>query len=629
MAPSKSGLKSLPSLRSLSFTDKQQNEDDDQTNFYDDIHQVHQALALFYDSRIHQAEALLDKRDGVYVSLGRAFILFLKSMMTFQETDVQLTLEALKKTIHLSGSLRKKEGWMDSLSSIWQSKNTNTAIQNMTPLERHAELIHAEAYLLKALLSIIHDESVVSFVREGFNIRNSYNTYITLAKYIKFVQQEAAKGKDVKKYGLDEHFTSGVCLGVGTFNIVLSMLPASVIKVVEFIGFTVDRAHGLQVLTSAGGWDDMATNNKPMDGLRRQLCDMVLILYNIVLADLIPLSHVNSALAQRILDHNLNQYPSGVFFLYFDGRRSVTQGKLDQAKQQYQKAIDTQKDWKQLQHMCYWDLGIIAIIQKQWGQAYDIYHLLKEESNWSQAAYNYLMAIALYMQVLDSTTEQERKKELLKQVQGLMEKVPTSKKKMAGKSIPMEKFVSRKANSYLREGSLIAPDLEILNAFTAFDWMPRSILLENLEILHKKSVVKANNKNYYDDLCLVHYLKATTARCLIKKDKQEQEKGSETYYQIHSDSMNIVFDQAQHVLWDHYIYYFARYENGRLLMYDKDYDQAENQVKIVIQSNGQANVGAGPHVKHKYSLANALQFKCHNCILRIHQLKDDDQASPI
>jgi tetratricopeptide (TPR) repeat protein len=299
------------------------------------------------------------------------------------------------------------------------------------------ELIHAEAYLLKALLSIIHDESVVSFVREGFNIRNSYNTYITLAKYIKFVQQEAAKGKDVKKYGLDEHFTSGVCLGVGTFNIILSMLPASVIKVVEFIGFSVDRAHGLHVLTSAGGWDDIGSDGKPLDGLRRQLCDMVLILYNIVLADLIPLSHVNLSLAQRILDHNLDQYPAGVFFLYFNGRRLVNQGKLDQAEQQYQKAIDTQKDWKQLQHMCYWDLGVIAFIQKKWTRAYDIYSLLKEESNWSQAAYNYLMAISLYMQVdsMDIDEDKQKKKE---QVQALMEKVPISKKKMAGKSIPME-----------------------------------------------------------------------------------------------------------------------------------------------------------------------------------------------
>ncbi|ORZ21113.1 hypothetical protein BCR42DRAFT_459188 [Absidia repens] len=597
---------------------------------YEDIQQVHKALANFYDSKILEAEKLLAGRDGVYVSLGKAFILFLKSMMTFDERDVQLTLDALKNAIQLSGSLRKKDGWMDSISSMWHQKNTNLSLQNMTTMERHAELIHAEAYLLKALVNIIHDESVVSFVREGFNIRNSYNTYITLEKYIKFVQQEAAKGKDVKKYGLDEHFTSGVCLGVGTFNIILSMLPASVIKVVEFIGFSVDRAHGLQVLSSAGGWDDLNNAdgigaNKPMEGLRRQLCDMVLILYNIVLADLVPLSHVNLPLAQRILAYNIERYPSGVFFLYFDGRRLANHGNLDQAKQQYQMAIDTQKDWKQLQHMCYWDLGVIAFIQKEWQLAYNIYSLLKSESNWSQAAYNYLMAVSLYMQAT-TQAEEEKKSALLKEVQELMEKVPTSKKKMAGKSIPMEKFVSRKARSYLRDGFLISPDLEILNAFTAFDWMPVPILQQNIELITaKQTSLEKDASNYYDNDCLLHYLKGLTARCLIQKQPEGDDQSN--LYKIQSKSMDTLFAQAQHIYWDHYIYYFARYENGRLMMFDGKYDQAEKEIKVVLQSNGQGHIGTGPHSKQKYSLANALQFKCHNCILRLHQLKDDQTST--
>ncbi|KAI8089817.1 uncharacterized protein BX664DRAFT_333982 [Halteromyces radiatus] len=631
---SKANSKVLPSLRSLTINGLDNNNkksgndtkvDTSEQLLYEDIRQVHKALDYFYDSQILEAEKLLADKEGVYVLLGRAFILFLKSMMTFQETDVQLTMEALKKTIHVSGTLRKKDGWMDSLSSFWHQKNTNTAIQNMTPLERHAELIYAEAYLLKALLCIIHDESVVSFVREGFNIRNSYNTYITLEKYIKFVQLEAAKGKDVTKYGLDEHFTSGVCLGIGTFNIILSLLPTSVIKVVEFIGFSVDRAHGLQVLISAGGWDDMEENKKPMNGLRRQLCDLVFTNYNVILANLVPLSHVNLPLAHHILACNLDRYPSGVFFLYIDGRRLARQGNLDQAKQQYQKAIDTQKDWKQLQHMCYWDLGLIALIQKQWQQAFDVYKLLKSESNWSQATYHYLMAVSLYMQATDEqqNIDDEKKVTLLKQVHDLMEKVPTSKKKISGKSIPLEKFVSRKARSYLRDGSLIVPDLEMLNATSGFDWMPKDILQINMKQLNTVLTrLDKDSDHYYDGLCLVNYLKALAARCLIQQDQEK-----DIYYKIHSDAMDVVFTQAQHAKWDHYIYYFARYENGRFLTYDGKYEQAEKEIKIVIRSNGQAHVGTGPHMKHKYSLGNPLQFKCHNCLLLIHQLVEDQQTS--
>ncbi|CAO3650369.1 unnamed protein product [Cunninghamella blakesleeana] len=653
------GKKTLPSLRSISSssslasmktketnnsnssnnsnnnTNNNNNNYSNNMHLYEDIKLVEKAMDCFYDSRIQEAENLLSNKSGIYVSLGKAFILFLKSMMTFQESDIKSTHEALKETIHLAAQLRKKEGWMNSLSSLWQQKNPITHLQSMTIIEKHAELIYAEAYLLKAILSIIHDESILSFVREGLNIRNSYNTYIMLEKYIDFVQQEAAKGKEIKKYELDEHFASGVCLGVGCFNIILSMLPASVIKVVEFIGFTVNRAHGLETLISAGGWDDLNNNNhqdlsiSPTNGIRRPLCDMVLMLYNIILANFVPLSHVNPLLTERIMDYNLKQYPSGIFFLYFDGRRLVGHGKLEQAKERYHKAIETQKDWQQFCHLCYWDLGIIALIQKQWKVSFDIYQKLYDESNWSKSVYNYLMAISLYQQAMECDVD-EKKDILLSKVHDFIEKVPTSKKKVAGKSIPMEKFVSRKSHSYLRDGHLISPDLEVLNIFTAFEWMPQDILLNNMDLIDKKlKTLDSSANNYYDDLCLLNYLEAVTSRCLIVTQQQTKDTNiinKDELEKKHSTCLNGVFEQAKHILWDHYIYYFSHYEKGRLFVLDSKFDEAETELNLVIKANdkGQYNVGAGPHAKNKYSMANGLQFKCHNCILLIQQLKEDE-----
>lgn len=221
--------------------------------------------------------------------------------------------------------------------------------------------------MLKALVSIIHDESIVSFLREGLNIRSSYNTYRTLEKYIDMVQEEAAAGKDITSYQLDDHFTSGVALGIGCFNIILSLLPTTVVKVAEFMGFSSDRDHGLQVLESIGAWEDYRDNDKrPIadhslmkdEGLRRQLCDMVLICYHIVLSKMIPLPNIDQDFAMKILDYNLALYPSGVFFLYFSGRALASKSELSKAKDQYEKAIHIQQDWKQLQHICYWEVGL-------------------------------------------------------------------------------------------------------------------------------------------------------------------------------------------------------------------------------------------------------------------------------
>lgn len=115
----------------------------------------------------------------------------------------------------------------------------------------------------------------------------------------------------------------------------------------------------------------------------------------------------------------------------------VSKRLLNKAEEQYQNAIDTQKDWKQLQHMCFWELGIIYIMQQKWQKAYDLYTILAKESNWSKAVYIYLKAINLYM-LANETSDETIKANYMKKVVSYMEQVTDKKQKIAGKSIPME-----------------------------------------------------------------------------------------------------------------------------------------------------------------------------------------------
>lgn len=277
----------------------------------------------------------------------------------------------------------------------------------------------------------------MSFLRESLNIRSSYSVYMTLEKYVNQVN-ENEKTSDT----LDNDFTSGVALGVGCFSLILSMLPASVVKVAELIGFTSDRTHGLKVLESVGGWDKHHDGSIPQEkdintGLRSQLCNMVLIVYHVILSKMIPLSDVDIPFAETILNDCLDKYPRGVFFLYFNGRLMGSKKLLKESEKQYQLAIDTQKDWKQLQHMCFWELGLIYIMEQNWQKAYDIYTVIQRDCNWSKAVYTYLKAISLYKlaQVTEDTTI---KADYMKQVAGYMDQVTGEKQKIAGKSIPME-----------------------------------------------------------------------------------------------------------------------------------------------------------------------------------------------
>lgn len=55
---------------------------------------------------------------------------------------------------------------------------------------------------------------------------------------------------------IDPHFRSGVYLGIGMSNIILSLMPGKLATLVELFGYKGDRKLGLKLLMRAGGWGD-------------------------------------------------------------------------------------------------------------------------------------------------------------------------------------------------------------------------------------------------------------------------------------------------------------------------------------------------------------------------------------
>ncbi|KAI8333026.1 hypothetical protein BC941DRAFT_358428 [Chlamydoabsidia padenii] len=622
-------------LKKSSTSSSQQLQEANAT-LYSDIAQVRQAMDLFLNSRIPECEAILNPRrdSSMYHSLGYAFVLFLKACMTFQKEDIEAGLEAMKQAYQMADKLRKRDSSWKNLSA-WVKSHSVQDIQNMTPLQRHAELVYAETYLLKAMLQIIYDESFVGFLREGLKMRTSHGIYKVLEKYMLHVQEEASLGKDVTEYGLDEHFASGIAFGMGCFNLVLSMLPNIVLKLAEFVGFTGDRDVAMFYFRSVGGWDDLPPGaldrdelpeqQGPEEGLRRQFCDMMLLLYNIVLSKLAPLSHVDEPLADAVLKYNLTLYPDGIFFLYFSGRQLSSKKQLDQAKEQYHRAISMESSWKQLHHICYWELGLISLLQQDWKLAQQHYALLNQESNWSKAVYTYVQGLSLYMFALELAPGDKRS-QLLGKVNELMTRVTKAKQKIAGKSIFVEKFVARKSRKFELQGSrLLFPDLEVLNAFSAFELMSTDLARKNLARIDATLVRLQNNNSFYvyDDLCLCHFLRTMLIRMILQDTSDNNNKELK---QAHQVSVQAVMDFADKVQLDHYTYYFTVYEKARMLIMDNQLDAAQKEINYLIRCSekNDFNVGAGARAKNKYSLENSLILKCHNCLEMITEMQQNE-----
>ena len=82
------------------------------------------------------------------------------------------------------------------------------------------------------------------------------NIYLQLGKYLEVIDAEAeVRGEGPEDTSIDHDFRSGVELGVGASNLILSLMPRTVLSVAELFGYQGDRRVGLEMLYGVGGWE--------------------------------------------------------------------------------------------------------------------------------------------------------------------------------------------------------------------------------------------------------------------------------------------------------------------------------------------------------------------------------------
>lgn len=187
-----------------------------------------EAIDMFLNNRFDEARDIVEPLSdrSIYHALGYGVFMYLKAVMTFEQKhieDASRTLTNACETIH---RFRKKSGgFVDSLGKILRKPDYDS----YTDAQVHAELCFAEVLLLKAVLTLCEDETLVSFVKAGLKVRTCYQSFRDCWQ----IMQE-------RKWENDQHrkdFESGVRMGVGSFNLLISLLPARVMKLLEWIGF--------------------------------------------------------------------------------------------------------------------------------------------------------------------------------------------------------------------------------------------------------------------------------------------------------------------------------------------------------------------------------------------------------
>lgn len=137
-------------------------------------------------------------------------------------------------------------------------------------------------------------------------------------------------------------------------------------------------------------------------------------------------------------------------------------GNLDDALLWYTKSWKSQDHWPQFHHLCFWEMLWVNCLKLNWKEA-DIYAtFLCDNSKWSRTIYTYQKAVVM-LQRKDLTTAEHQT------VESLMREAPQYKQRIAGKSLPMEKFTIKKTERYFNERkSLVLPAIELMYLWNAF-----------------------------------------------------------------------------------------------------------------------------------------------------------------
>uniref|UniRef100_A0A4W2CVJ6 Tetratricopeptide repeat protein 39B n=1 Tax=Bos indicus x Bos taurus TaxID=30522 RepID=A0A4W2CVJ6_BOBOX len=490
------------------------------------------ALNLFLSNKFTDALELLRPwaKESMYHALGYSTIVVLQAVMTFEQQDIQNGISAMKDALQTCQKYRKKCTVVESFSSLL----SRGSLEQLTEEEMHAEICYAECLLQKAALTFVQDENMINFIKGGLKIRTSYQIYKECLSILHVIQ----KNKVEQQFFYE--FEGGVKLGIGAFNLMLSLLPARIIRLLEFIGFSGNRELGiLQLREGALG-----------RSIRSPLCCLTILAFHTYISLILGTGEVNVVEAESLLEPYLQQFPN--VCLEF------------QAQEIFRKCISVQEEWKQFHHLCYWELMWIFVFQQNWREAYYYSDLLCKESRWSKATYVFLKAAILSMlPEEDVVATKEDVVTLFRQVDGL-------KQRIAGKSIPTEKFAVRKARRYSPSlpvpVKLVLPALEMMYVWNGFPLVSkRKDLSENLLVTVEKAeaALQSENSSDYsvDDDCLVKLLKGCCLKNLQRPLQAEL-------------CFNHIIQSEKLLKYDHYLVPFTLFELAFLYKNQGEIDKA-------------------------------------------------------
>ncbi|XP_040352501.1 tetratricopeptide repeat protein 39B-like [Herpailurus yagouaroundi] len=532
-------------------------------------------LYLFLNNRFSDAINLIHpwSKTSIYHALIYNILMVVKAVLTFDPQDIQTGMATAKEALKTCNNFRRKSRMMNFSHLV-----SKQGIKTIKEEELHAEVCYAECLILKSTVTFIQDDSMLGFLKCAINIGLSYQIYKDCQQVLTQMPNNHSKTY--------RHLVEGVKFGLGAFNLLLSLVPPKTLKLLNIVGYSGDREVGLTLLHESAS----------KSHINNILSVLTLVFYYTYIYVAIGAEKGHSSAVEDLFLIYLQKFPNCVILKFFQARFSMLKGNFENARLILEECIFIQNEWKQVHHLCYWELMWCHIFLRHWKQAHHYADLLSRNSRWSKAIYMYSKAMLLSLLPSDSV------KSVSEDISSLFLKVGSLRIKILGTSVPIEKFIAEKGQRYgTTTGWFTAqPILEFIYAWSGFRVMSKKLDLISswLSIIDKgEDLLRKNPNTEYgtDDISLLNLLKGLCLKHLGRYSMAER------YF-------NRVLQKEKLLKYDHYLVPYTYYELGILYYLKGDYDSATKNLDNIKNYKD-------------YSMEARLQFRAHIALEQIAKEK--------
>eukprot|EP00040_Diaphanoeca_grandis_P020289 m.107924 g.107924 ORF g.107924 m.107924 type:complete len:590 (-) comp27831_c0_seq1:53-1822(-) len=504
---------------------------------------------LFFVNKYNEALHFFEVYDDVPLcALAKGLVMFIWSLLTLEEPDLQNTIKYVKEV----------EAWIDEIIKSLQTGRSYNPLASEpvnTPEQLRYRLMSAECTLLISMMQLLL-ESTYEKIKGAMNIRSGWQQYRAITTQR---ARLVATGKD-----LDTEAKCSLNFGIGCFNMVASLLPPRVLALASFLGFPSDREFGLKQL-------ELALNS---GGLRSPVAGLMILTHHVTLQG--ACCHgglIYEESADRVLARSLTLFPNGALFLMFKGRQSRMQKSFQQSTTEFELARGVQ-NWDPLLHFCAYELAFTHMFFADWVKASTYWDELYKENDWSKGFYAYSKGVC-HLAAGDAES-----------AHAVFKDIPLSlakSKKINGRPLPMDRFVKRKFDTYIKDKhtiNMVLPDLELIYVWNGFPQMEKSLLKTNLDKVTawERNELKGSHSHRVDAQALVFLLKGAL-HSQLRNDKE-----AETYL----EKVEVLKKKVKEEVW---IIAYARYELA-MLWYRMDtpkIERASKKMKHAMGKKGEFN----------------------------------------